>query len=59
MATRYGFPEGGAKMTIETSAEKKEYSPPKIVGTEIIEARSVECVRADDVCAQQGGPVQS
>jgi hypothetical protein len=46
-------------MTIETSAQKKEYSPPKIVGTEIIEARSVECVRADDVCAQQGGPVQS
>ena len=46
-------------MAIETSNEKKEYFPPKVVHTEAIETRAVNCALADDVCAQQGGPIQS
>ena len=46
-------------MTIETSTEKKEYFPPKVVHTETIETRAVNCALADDVCVQAGGPIQS
>ena len=38
---------------------KKIYERPTILHTEKLEARAVNCAKADDVCAQQGGPIQS
>lgn len=38
---------------------KKIYERPAILHTEKLEARAVNCAKADDVCAQAGGPIQS
>jgi len=38
---------------------KKIYERPAILHTEKLEARAVACTKADDVCAQNGGPIQS
>jgi len=37
---------------------KKNYERPAIVHTEKLEARAVQCSKADDSCAA-GGPIQS
>jgi hypothetical protein len=45
-------------MTTDAKAEKKEYFPPKVVHTEKLESRAVECALADATCAA-AGPIQS
>ena len=36
---------------------RKEYFPPKIVHTETITTRAVQCTKSDDTCG--AGPIQS
>ena len=38
---------------------KKTYERPTIVHTEKLEARAVNCNKADDTCASMGAPIQS
>ena len=38
---------------------KKPYETPQIVHTEMLEARAVSCVKADDFTCSSTGPIQS
>lgn len=38
---------------------KKPYEKPAIVCTEKIESRAAVCVRSNEACRVQGGPIQS
>lgn len=38
---------------------KKTYERPTIVHTEKLEARAINCNKADDSCSMAGAPIQS
>lgn len=38
---------------------KKNYERPAIIHTEKLEARAVQCMKADDGCGADMGPIQS